>query len=98
MNVGEFVQPPSRVASIYTITPIRVSISVPEQSVGLVKEGQPVEVTVGAYQGRMFPGVVKYMSPTLRATTRDLLVEAVVENGDAASTEAARRASVSAFA
>jgi membrane fusion protein (multidrug efflux system) len=34
VNVGEYVQPPTRVASVYSVNPARVSISVPEPAVG----------------------------------------------------------------
>lgn len=39
VNVGEYVTPPSRVASVFLIDPVRVSLSVPEPAVALVKEG-----------------------------------------------------------
>ncbi len=84
INVGEFVQPMSRVASIYLANPARVSISVPESAVGLVKEGQTLDVQVSAYEGRSFPAVVKFVGPALRALTRDLIVEAQAKNDDGA--------------
>ena len=40
VNPGEYVQPPTRVASIYSLDPVRVSISVPETAVALVKDKQ----------------------------------------------------------
>jgi membrane fusion protein (multidrug efflux system) len=84
VNVGEYVQPPSKVASIYAVSPVRVSIAVPEQSVGKISQDQVVELTVGAYGDRPFPGKVKYISPALRAQTRDLMVDALVDNADGA--------------
>jgi membrane fusion protein (multidrug efflux system) len=84
VNVGEYVQPPTKVASVYTIDPVRVSISVPEQHVGAVQRGQSVEVQVAAFGERTFPGLVRYIAPALRPQTRDLIVEAVVSNRDGA--------------
>lgn len=84
INVGEFVQPPSRVASIFSVDPVRVSISVPEPVVGRVREGQSLEVRVSAYPDRAFPAVVRLVSPTLRPNTRDLIIEAFAQNKDGA--------------
>ncbi len=84
VNVGEYVQPSSRVASVYSVNPVRVSISVPEGAVGLVKEGQTLQVSVSAYPDRTFPAVVRLISPALRAATRDLIVEAFADNTDRA--------------
>ena len=83
VNVGEYVQPPTKVASIFAINPARVSISVPEQAVGLVKEGQTLQVHVSAWE-KSFPAVVRYISPALRPNTRDLIIEALASNGDGA--------------
>lgn len=84
VNVGEYVQPATRVATVYAIDPIRVTISVPESSVGSLKEGQTLTLRVAAWPNRDFPAVVKYVSPALRPLTRDLLVEASAPNADKA--------------
>lgn len=84
INVGEFVQLPSRVASIYNINPVRVSISVPEPAVGMVKVDQTLQLDVSAWPNRTFTGTIRYVSPMLRPNTRDLVVEALVANDDGA--------------
>lgn len=84
VNVGEYVQPASRVASVYAVDPVRVSISVPEPVVSQIREAQPLNVRVSAYPGRDFPAVVRFISPTLRPNTRDLIVEAFASNEDRA--------------
>ncbi len=82
VNVGEYVQPPTRVASVHAINPVRVLVSIPESAVGLVKEGLSLDVAVGAWPDRTFPAVVRFLSPTLRTTTRDLLLEAQAKNDE----------------
>ncbi len=84
VNVGEFVSQMTRVASIYAVDPARITISVPEPAVGQVKEGQTLNVRVAAWPDREFPAVVKYVSPALRAATRDLIIEASAKNADLA--------------
>jgi membrane fusion protein (multidrug efflux system) len=82
VNVGEYTQPQTRVASIVRVRPVRVQISVPESAVPLVKQGQTLNVRVAAYGERDFPATVKYVAPSLRAQTRDLVVEALAPNTD----------------
>jgi membrane fusion protein (multidrug efflux system) len=53
---------------------------VPEAQVASVKEGADVSFNVAAYPARRFEGKVRFVSGALRATTRDLIVEAVVPN------------------
>ncbi len=84
VNVGEYVMPSSRVASLFSVNPVRVSISVPEPVVSQVREGQTLNVRVSAYPNRDFPAVVRFVSPSLRPTTRDLIVEAFAENPEQA--------------
>lgn len=84
INVGEYVQPPTRVASLFAINPVRVSLSVPEPAVALVKEGQELQLEVSSYPNRRFPAVVRFVSPALRQNTRDLIIEATAKNDDAA--------------
>ncbi len=80
VNLGEYVQAASRVASVYAVDPARVVISVPEPAVGQVHEGQTLNVRVSAWPDKDFPAVVRYVSPALRPNTRDLLVEATAKN------------------
>lgn len=84
VDVGEYVQPPTRVVSLFSIDPIRVSIAVPEAEVGHVSLGQRVDFTTHAVAERNFEAEVKYLSPALRESTRDLLVEALAPNPDGA--------------
>lgn len=84
VNLGEYVQPPTRVASVFAIRPVRVSLSVPEGAVSLVKEGQQLQLSVSAWPERQFPATVRFVSPALRPSTRDLIVEAEAPNADGA--------------
>jgi membrane fusion protein (multidrug efflux system) len=82
VNVGEYVQPSSKVASVFAINPARVQISVPEAATSLIKEGQQLDLEVSAYQDKTFPATVRFVSPILRANTRDLIIEASAKNDD----------------
>jgi membrane fusion protein, multidrug efflux system len=82
VNVGEYVQANTRVASMYSTDPVRVTISVPERGVSLVHTGVTLNIQVSAYPDRLFPATVQYVSPALRTMQRDLLVEAKAPNPD----------------
>ena len=82
MSVGDYVKRGTRVATVVRVDPLRVELTIPEQSVSLVKEGQPVRLTVDAYPGQEFTARVRFVSPALRADQRALTVEAVVPNAD----------------
>jgi membrane fusion protein (multidrug efflux system) len=84
VNIGEYVTPNARVASVFSVNPVRVSISVPEPVVSQVREGQTLNVRVSAYPDRDFPAVVRFVSPSLRPLTRDLIIEAFAQNDDSA--------------
>lgn len=82
VSVGQYVGPASRVASLYVVDPLRLEMNVPEAEVAAVRRNLPVEFRVAAY-GDVFTGTVKFISPVVRAQSRDLVVEAVVPNRDA---------------
>src|SRR4051812_22899476 len=84
VEVGQFVRQDSRVVTIVSADPLRLQIAVPEAQIGSVKEGAEVTFTVAAYPKRTFEGKVRFVSGALRATTRDLVVEAIVPNPDRA--------------
>jgi len=81
-DLGEYVAPTSKVATIVSINPLRMRIDIPEQAIGTVQVGQGVSVNVSAYPDRAFSGRIARISPNVTATSRTLTVEAEVENND----------------
>lgn len=84
VSVGDFVTRGMKVATLVRITPLRVELTVPEQSIRHVKAGQPVRLAVDAYPGRVFDAQVRFIAPALMAAQRALMVEAVAANDDGA--------------
>jgi membrane fusion protein (multidrug efflux system) len=82
VSLGEYVQPPTRVASMVELDPLRLQLTVAESDIGQIHEGLEVRFEVAAFPGKEFSGLVKYIDPAVRANTRDLLVEALVDNKD----------------
>ncbi|HEU4538360.1 MAG TPA: efflux RND transporter periplasmic adaptor subunit [Polyangiaceae bacterium] len=80
VDVGEYVRQDSRVVTLVAVDPLRLELSVPEADAGKVREGSEVTFRVAAFPDRRFTGAVRFVSGAIRASTRDLAVEAVVEN------------------
>jgi RND family efflux transporter MFP subunit len=79
IQVGEYVQASSRVASLAQVADLRLEFSLPEQSYPDVQLGQNVGFRVAAYGTQLFSGAVSHVSGAVRET-RDVLVEASVKN------------------
>ena len=84
VEVGQYVRQDSRVVSLVSLHPLRLELTVPEAEVAKVQQGADVTFYVAAYPGRAFNGKIRYISGAVRATTRDLVVEALVDNVDKA--------------
>jgi membrane fusion protein (multidrug efflux system) len=82
VSTGDFVTRGLKVATVVKIHPLRVELTVPEQSVSAVRAGQSLDLEVDAYPGRTFRGQVRYVSPALSPDQRALTVEAVLPNPD----------------
>jgi RND family efflux transporter MFP subunit len=82
VNVGQYVQPSTRVVSLYAPDPLRLELTVPEANLAAVKPEMPVRFTVASFGDKTFTGSVKFISPNVRPSTRDLVVEALVPNPD----------------
>lgn len=82
VNVGQYVQPQTRVVSLYALDPLRLELTVPESAVGSIKLGAPVKFKVTSFEKDTFLGTLKFISPNVRQATRDLVVEAQVPNPD----------------
>src|SRR5438309_3129602 len=82
-DIGEYVSPRQKVATIVSLKPLRVRIDVPEQAIPQIRQGESVSVAVSAYPDRNFSGRVARVSPSVTATSRTLTVEADVDNPNA---------------
>jgi RND family efflux transporter MFP subunit len=80
VSVGDYVNRGTKVASVMRIDPLRVELTVPEQYVSAVATGRAVKFEVDAYPNESFTGQVRFVSPSVAASTRALTLEAIVPN------------------
>ncbi len=82
VSVGDYVTKGARVATVVSIDPLRVELTVPEQAIAQIKVGQRVRLTVDAYPGEEFEATIRFVSPSVRVDQRALTVEAIAPNKD----------------
>lgn len=82
IELGEYVVPGKVVATIVELNPLRLELTVPEASVSAIQPDHPVEFTVASHPGERFVGKLRYVAPVVRRKSRDLVVEAIVDNPD----------------
>jgi multidrug efflux pump subunit AcrA (membrane-fusion protein) len=83
-DLGEYVSPQQKVATVVRTNPLRVRIDVPEQAIPEVRVGQSVSATTSAWPDRNFAGRVARIAPNVSAQSRTLTVEAEIDNGSGA--------------
>jgi RND family efflux transporter MFP subunit len=82
VEVGEYVGSNSQVASLVATESLRLVLNVPETAIGSVAQGQKAGFMVPAYPGEEFHGTIRFVGAAVREASRDLVVEATVENAD----------------
>ena len=83
-DLGEYVSPQQKVATIVRINPLRIRIDIPEQAIPEVQVGQSVSVTTSAWPDKNFSGRVARIAPNVSRNSRTLTVEAEIENSSGA--------------
>src|SRR6266852_4048951 len=75
-----YVQPETMLYTVADLSDVWVLAQVFQSDAGKIKPGDPAEVTVDAYPGRVFTGRVDYILPQLDMNTRTLPVRLVFAN------------------
>jgi membrane fusion protein, multidrug efflux system len=80
VQLGEFVQPGKSLVELVALDPLEVVFSLTELDTERVRNGQQIDVSVGAFPDRVFHGVVTFISPTVDPATRTLRIKAEIDN------------------
>jgi RND family efflux transporter MFP subunit len=75
-----YVQPETMLYTVADLSDVWILAQVFQSDAGKIKPGDPAEVTVDAYPGRVFNGRVDYVLPQLDTNTRTLPVRLVFAN------------------
>lgn len=80
IDLGQYVSPGTSLITLQQLDPIYVDFPVPEKSLDLLKPNQIVEVSVDAYPGKTFRGVIKTIDARIAQESRNVLVRGELEN------------------
>ncbi|MFC1509215.1 efflux RND transporter periplasmic adaptor subunit [Candidatus Omnitrophota bacterium] len=82
-EVGEFVTPQNKIATLYDTMDVFVELGIVERDIDKIALGQDVTVTVDAYPGMEFTGTVDNVFPIIEGKSRTLTVRVGIQNLDA---------------
>jgi membrane fusion protein (multidrug efflux system) len=83
-ELGEYLMPGSRVATLVETEELRLEVVVPEAQLARVALDTAVRFRVAAHDDRSFTATVRVIGAMVRPGTRDVIVEAAVNNADGA--------------
>jgi len=75
-----FVEPSTRLYTVADLSRVWVYAQVFQDDVGQLKPGDPVQITVDAYPGRVFYGRIDQILPQVDLATRTVRVRLVIKN------------------
>jgi len=79
---GQYVAAGMALISLQALDPIRVDFPMPEQTIGKLRVGQSIQLTVDAYPGQVFQGEIQHLDARVAQETRTLLVRGLLRNGE----------------
>ena len=82
VDLGQFLAVGTTIVTLQALDPLFVDFYLPQQALGQIAAGQPVTLTIDAYPGRNFAGLVSSLNSKVDATSRMLQVRATVANAD----------------
>jgi membrane fusion protein (multidrug efflux system) len=82
VNVGQYLDPGSVIATLQALDPIYFDFSVPQQTLEQLKVGQSVSISVDGYSDAPFTGEIATIDPKVDQATRNIAVRAIVANED----------------
>lgn len=80
VNLGQYLSPGTSVALLETVESLYVDFTLPQQELTLLRESQPVRVTLNAGKGPTLQGRVAALEPAVNSSTRQLRVRATVDD------------------
>lgn len=82
VNPGQYLNPGDKVATLQTFDPIYIDFTVPQTQLEAIDIGQEVSVTADGLSNQTFTGRISTIDTQFDPTTRNVTVEATVQNPD----------------
>jgi membrane fusion protein (multidrug efflux system) len=77
---GQYIKAGDALVTLQALNPLYADFDVPQQEVARLSTGQTVTLSTDAYPGQSFSGTVHAINSKIDATTRNLQIEAVIDN------------------
>jgi multidrug efflux system membrane fusion protein len=82
VEVGQFLTAGTQIVTLTDLSQLYANFTVTEKGSAALKVGQTVRILVDAYPGRTFEGKITTIEPQIAADTRNIRVQATLENPD----------------
>jgi membrane fusion protein (multidrug efflux system) len=80
VNLGQYLAGGAPIVTLQALRPAYVNFSVPQQELGKISVGAPIEVTSDALGGTTEEGTVKAFESVIDEATRNIRVQAIFDN------------------
>ncbi|MHA6575519.1 efflux RND transporter periplasmic adaptor subunit [Pseudomonas yamanorum] len=80
VNPGQYLNPGDKIATLQTFDPIYIDFTVPQTQMEAIAIGQGVSVTADGLSNQTFTGKISTIDTQFDSTTRNVTVEATVDN------------------
>jgi len=80
VNVGQYISKGRALMPLQKLDPIFANFNVPQRQLSSLTIGQKVSVTVDAYRGKVFEGVISAINSEVDSSSRNVSVQATLAN------------------
>ena len=80
VNVGQYLAAGTEIASLQQLDPLFVDFYLPQQALAQIKTGLPVNVSIDAFPGQLFPGMISAINSLVDTASRTIQVRATIQN------------------
>jgi len=80
VDKGTSVSPQTPVALVVDMDKVKIALNLPEKYLPRISLGQSAEITLDAFPGEKFIGIVSKLSPVLDLETRTAPIEIIIDN------------------
>lgn len=80
VNPGSYINPGDKIVTLQALDPIYVQFTLPQQNLPLLHTGQTIALSTNVFPEKVFTGKINAINPTVDNTTRNVLVEATLQN------------------
>lgn len=79
---GQFIDPGEKIVTLQSLDTLYADFHLPQQNLPVLSPGQAVRIGLDAYPGRVFSGRITTVNPLVDKESRNIQVEAAVDNHD----------------